>query len=183
MPIFLCTSNGRFVLPLVGAVHHHTHFAGQTMPWGNQWVHLALVFALLSVQVCQVSPTWASLSLLRQELFPHVGFLQQQYLEHHCLIPEVAAPKKKNPTMPTLATINQLHCHFQAQSFTSSIYKSLFFKKRGGALFSLGGEVTQMQVILQMRDIPEGWNCSSLAQNPENVYRRGFSHGQNSLRL
>lgn len=58
--------------------------------------------------------------------------------------------------MPTLATINQLHCYFQAQSFTSSIYKSLFFKKRGGALFSLRGEVTQMQVILQMRDIPEG---------------------------
>lgn len=167
MPLFLCTSNGRFVLPLVGAVQfcnympvtRHTHFAGQTMPWSNQWVHLALVFALLSVQVCQVSPTWASLSLLRQELFPHVSFLQQQYLEHHCLIPEVAAPKKKkkNPTMPTLATINQLHCHFQAQSFTSSIYKSLFFKKRGGALFSLRREVTQMQVILMQANERHSW--------------------------
>lgn len=58
--------------------------------------------------------------------------------------------------MPTLAAINQLHCHFQAQSFISRIYKSLFFKKRWAALFSLRGKVTQMQVILQMRDIPEG---------------------------
>lgn len=86
------------------------------------------------------------------------GFLTEQYLEHHCLAPEVTVPQKNIPSMPILA-INQLHCHFQAQSFTSSIYKCLFLSslKKGGEHFSVLGEKwLRCRWFCKMRDIHEG---------------------------